>query len=162
MKLVQLRSLIFAALFPLLGFVIASGQTPAPASETWTSVRSKNFFLLGDASEKEIRHAAERLEQFREAFRQLIPQLKVESPIPTNVVVFTTDLPSRTFQPRRPARSTDDGIAGVFQAGDDVNYITISPTDGRSDPYTTVFHEYVHFVFDTNFGHGRMPTWLNE
>lgn len=38
----------------------------ASAKENWTSVRSQNFLLIGNASEKEIRQVGMRLEQFRQ------------------------------------------------------------------------------------------------
>jgi hypothetical protein len=56
------RLLLLFALICLLAAAHA-----APAKDTWTSVRSKNFYLVGNASEKEIRQVATRLEQFRTA-----------------------------------------------------------------------------------------------
>src|SRR5260370_40882255 len=44
--------------------LIASTDRPVSAKDTWTSLRSKNFLLIGNASEKEIRQVGIRLEQF--------------------------------------------------------------------------------------------------
>src|SRR3989441_9935222 len=60
----------------------------AEAKDTWTSVRSQNFFLVGNASEKEIRQVATRLEQFRDVFIRLFSGARFTSPVPTTVIVF--------------------------------------------------------------------------
>ena len=136
---------------------------PAQVPQGWTNVRSKNFNLIGDAGEDEIRTAAKRLEEFRSAMGQLLPTLKLESPgVPTNVVIFRNAASYRPFKPKRADGSVDDHIVGYFQAGDDANYITLSPADARADGYGTIFHEYVHFLISENFDPDGVPPWLNE
>ncbi len=78
------QSLTFIALF-----LIAFSFLPATVSakDEWLRVRSKNFNLVGNATEKDIRKVATKLEQFRETFRQLVTQSNLNSSIPTNVVV---------------------------------------------------------------------------
>ena len=46
------------------------------AKDSWTSVRTKNFFLIGNAGEKDIRKVATRLEQFRDVFVRLFPNAR--------------------------------------------------------------------------------------
>lgn len=132
------------------------------AKDTWVNVRSKNFFLIGNASEKGIRQVATKLEQFRETFRLLFPKAKFNQTVQTNVVVFKNDSSYRPFKPKRADGKPDDGIAGYFQPGEDVNYITLSAGGEKEDVYGTIFHEYVHFLLDTNFGKGDVPPWFNE
>ena len=134
----------------------------AAAKDVWTQVRSKNFFLIGNASEKEIRKVGTRLEQFRETFRLLFTNTKVTAAIPTTVVVFKSDSSYRAFKPKRADGKIDNFIAGYFQSGDDVNYITLSTGGADADMYGTIFHEYVHFIMDTNFGKSDVPPWFNE
>ena len=55
MKLLPLR--LAAALFALLTI-----SSTVAAKDEWVQVRSKNFFLVGNASEKDIRKVATRLE----------------------------------------------------------------------------------------------------
>lgn len=148
------------ALFVLLLFVFSAGSVAA--KDEWTQVRSKNFNLIGNSSEKDIRKVATKLEQFRETFRQLFSQMSLHSPIPTNVVVFKNDGAYKPFKPKRADGKIDNFVAGYFQPGEDVNYITLS-TDGEpADLYGTIFHEYVHFIIDTNFGKSEVPPWFNE
>ncbi|HEY0462215.1 MAG TPA: tetratricopeptide repeat protein [Pyrinomonadaceae bacterium] len=132
------------------------------AKDAWVNVRSKNFFLIGNASEKEIRQIATKLEQFRETFRLVFPRAKFNRTIQTNVVVFKSDSAYRPFKPKRADGKPDDGIAGYFQPGDDLNYITLSTEGEKADTFNTIFHEYVHFLLDTNFGKSEVPPWFNE
>jgi len=126
------------------------------AKDTWTSVRSKNFLLLGNASEKDIRQVGVRLEQFREVFSRLFTTLSVNSPVPTTVVVFKND---DSYRPFKPSENT----AGYFQPGPDVNYITLKLAKelrSEQDPFTIIFHEYTHLLVRNTSG--NVPTWLNE
>jgi len=133
----------------------------AAAKDVWTSVRSKNFSLVGNASEKEIRQVATRLEQFRYVFRQLFPAANFDSPVPTTVVVFKNDGAYKPFKPVVDGKVSD--VAGYFQPGEDVNYITLTPPrSGAEDPYRTIYHEYIHLLVADTLGAGAMPPWFNE
>jgi tetratricopeptide (TPR) repeat protein len=142
--------------------LIFTVSTPSFAKDTWINVRSKNFFLIGNASEKEIRQVATKLEQFRETFRLLFPKANFNQTIQTNVVVFKSDSAYRPFKPKLANGKPDDGIAGYFQPGEDINYITLSTGGEKEDTYNTIFHEYVHYLLDTNFGKSVIPPWFNE
>jgi tetratricopeptide (TPR) repeat protein len=160
----------FSFLTPLLllflACVISFAPVATPAQlkskNNWTSVRSKNFFLIGDASEKDIRGVATKLEQFRETFRQLFPRAKFNQTIQTNVVVFKNSSSYKPFKPKRADGKADEWLAGYFQPGEDVNYITLSTEGEKEDTYNVIFHEYVHYLLDTNFGKSEVPPWFNE
>ena len=145
-------ALVFIFLLPVSAF----------AKDEWTQVRSRNFNLVGNASEKDIRKVATRLEQFRETFRLLFSQVNFTAPIATNVVVFKSAGAYKPFLPKRADGKTDTGIAGYFQPGEDVNYITLSTEGEDDDTFGTIFHEYVHFMVNTNFGKSEVPPWFNE
>ncbi len=134
----------------------------APAKGEWIGVRSKNFYLIGDAGEKEIRAAAERLEQFREAFKLLFPRASFDASIDTNVIVFKDKKAYTPFKPKLADGKPDEEISGYFQPGEDVNYITLSAEGPEESTYGTIFHEYVHFLIDTHFGKSQVPPWFNE
>jgi predicted Zn-dependent protease len=126
------------------------------AKDTWISVRSKNFQLIGNANEKEIRRVGLRLEQFREVFSRLFTSMNVNSPVPTTVIVFKSD---ESYRPFKPNAST----AGYFQPGADVNYITLrlgGDINSEQDPYNIIFHEYTHLLVKNTSG--NVPTWFNE
>src|SRR6266446_4354107 len=142
--------IFFAALF----FTLAM-QTPALAKDNWMSVRSKNFFLVGNASEKDIRQVANRLEQFRQIFALVFPKANFTSPVPTTVIVFKSDSSYKPFKP-------NPNVAGYFQPGEDVNYITLTSERYSDDnPFAVIFHEYTHLLIENTMGH-TVPLWFNE
>ncbi|HXD34138.1 MAG TPA: tetratricopeptide repeat protein [Pyrinomonadaceae bacterium] len=137
----------------ILILLLMAGQAVV-AKDAWVSVRSKNFFLIGNASEKEIRQVAERLEQFREVASHLFAQANLNSPIPTRVVVFKND---NSYRPFKPNAHT----AGYFQPGPDVNYITLKTEVGDDqNPFGVIFHEYMHLLINNTSA--NVPTWFNE
>lgn len=126
----------------------------ASAKDNWISVKSKNFLLIGNATEKQIKQVAGRLEQFREVFSHLFPGAVLSTPVPTTVIVFKND---SSYAPFKPNSNT----AGYFQAGDDVNYITLTAESrGQQDPFDVIFHEYTHLMVNNTLG--NVPTWFNE
>ncbi len=136
--------------------LLATVSLPAPvaAKDTWVSVRTKNFFLLGNAGEKDIKRVGLKLEQFREAFTRLFPTVRFNTPVPTTVIVFKSDDAYRPFKPM-------PNIAGYFQPGPDVNYITLTTeTRGEQDPFTIIFHEYTHLLVENTLEDA--PVWFNE
>lgn len=145
----------------VLSFVFAASRG-VEAKDEWLRVRSKNFNLVGNASEKDIRKVATRMEQFRETFRLLFRGINVSSPIPTNVVVFKNESAFKFFLPRRGDGKADTGIAGYFQSGQDANFIAVSTEREDADTFGTIYHEYVHFMIDTTFGKWDVPPWFNE
>ncbi len=151
----SLVALLFAA------FLVCSPSVVS-AKDDWLQVRSKNFLLIGNATEKDIRKVATKLEQFRETFRLLFRTMNVSASVPTNVVVFKSDSSYRPFKPKRGDGKIDNFVAGYFQPGPDVNYITLSTEGTDADMFGTVFHEYVHFIINTNFGRSEVPSWFNE
>lgn len=141
--------------------LIKSPIAPPIAKETWLQIKSKNFTLVGNASEKEIRGVALRLEQFRNALTLLLPKAKFDSSEPTVVVVFKND---GAFKPYKPLyNGKPANVAGVFQPGEGINYITLTPVrrgGGAENPYGTIFHELVHLMIENSSA--SLPTWINE
>src|SRR3954451_22626667 len=144
------RALTAACFIVLLSTMVA----PAHAPERWTTVQSKNFFLIGNAGDKDIRQVAQRLEQFREVATRLFTNDNVHTPVPTRVIVFRNDNAYRPFK-------TNASTTGYFQPGLDVNYITLEvETSSGTDPLSVIFHEYTHLL--VNNTKAKVPTWFNE
>jgi len=149
-----MKRFIFPLAVSLCLLVVVSQNTTVSAKDTWVSVRTKNFFMLGNASEKDIRKVGLRLEQFREVFTKLFPKLKFNTPVPTTVIVFKSD---SSYAPFKPHANT----AGYFQPGSDVNYITLTTeVRGEQDPFNVIFHEYTHLLVENSFENA--PVWFNE
>ncbi|MFT3745030.1 MAG: tetratricopeptide repeat protein [Pyrinomonadaceae bacterium] len=156
MRLFRLLSIAIVPTFLALSISVRAADTSG-----WIQVRSKNFYLIGNAPEKEIRKVGTKLEQFRESFRLLFASANLDSQVPTNVVVFKNNASYSPFKPRRSDGRIDDEIAGYFQSGEDVNYITFAVGGNEKDTYGTIFHEYVHFIINANFK-PEIPQWFNE
>src|SRR5262249_31101405 len=134
--------------------LVVSQHTTVVAKDTWVSVRTKNFLMLGNASEKEIKNVGLKLEQFREAFTNMLPSIRFNTPVPTTVIVFKSDSSYAPFK-------SSPNIAGYFQPGQDVNYITLTTeVRGQQDPFTVIFHEYTHLLVNNTFANA--PVWFNE
>jgi tetratricopeptide (TPR) repeat protein len=145
----------------LLSLSLASTSQPAHAGvDGWIRVRSRNFLLVGNATELEIRLIAARLEQFREVFKRLLPVVDVDDSLSrTTVLVFRDDVAYRPFEPLYQGQPND--AVGYFLSSHDANYITLSAdpqhTRGADD---LAVHEYVHLFVNNSFG--RIPLWLGE
>ena len=129
----------------------------ASAADIWLRVETANFEVVGNAAETDIRGVADRLERFREAISKVI-SVKPNA-VKTRVVVFKDDASFRPFKPKRADGTPDDLVAGLFQPGEDVNYIAI-PAGGAD--LSTIYHEYTHDVLNASFGRTEIPAWLNE
>lgn len=152
-SLLNPRSRFFAITAGIL-LCLATSST-VQAKDNWTSVRSQNFQLVGNASEKDIRLVANRLEQFRTVFALLFPAMKLNSPVPTTVIVFKSDSSYKPFK-------VNPNITGYFQPGEDVNYITLTSENSSADqPFRIIFHEYVHLLVENTMG-PTVPLWFNE
>lgn len=143
----------FTQTLALVAFIFALAPLErASAKDVWISVRSKNFHLVGNASEKDIRRIGVQLEQFRDVLSRLIANVKAVSSAPVTVVVFKSD---DSFKPFRPKSA-----AAYFQSGEDVNYIALTSEQRDEHPYAAIFHEYVHFLIKNNTE--NVPLWFNE
>jgi tetratricopeptide (TPR) repeat protein len=136
----------------LVGLSVAFSAPAVHAKDNWIVVRTPNFNLVGNASEKDVRLVATRLEQFRDVFTRLFPLAKFNSPVPTTVLVFKSMSSYKPFM--------IPGTAGYFQKGEDVNYITLTTELGAQNPFGVIYHEYVHLLIDNTAG--NVPVWFNE
>jgi hypothetical protein len=162
MKRLYPRLLLFALLAALAAVLSRGARVEGggqAASGAWLSVRSQNFLVEGEARERDLRRVASRLEEYRAAFSRLLPDEHFDSGVPTAVVVFPDDSTYAPFKPLLAGR-TAPNVAGYFQPGADVNYITIVlDPDSARDP-ATLLHEYTHLLIDNHFR--AAPLWLKE
>jgi len=127
--------------------------------EGWTRVQSKNFLIIGNASERDIRKVAAHLEQFREAFLRLLPVVHFDSSVPLTVIVFKDDEAYAPFEPLYNGQPA--GVAGFFQSSPDVDYITLSVDRKQMRRLGALAsHEYVHLLVRNSFNNA--PLWFNE
>ncbi|MCA1567522.1 MAG: DUF1570 domain-containing protein [Acidobacteria bacterium] len=126
----------------------------------WINVKSENFVVISNAGEAEARQAAARLEELRAIFSRLQAQDGFDVSIPVTVILFQNDGDYEFFKPTYGGDLRRD-VAGYFQFGPDVNYITLSRNVGYGrDPLSVLFHEYVHALVRNNYA--GAPVWFNE
>lgn len=154
--------IVFSALLLLCASTLAPRFVAAAETDVWISIESKNFRLVGNAPEKDLRQTAARLEQFRCVFAALFADLNFASPIPTTVFVFKDKASFQPFQPLNDDGTARDFVSGYFVPGKNVNYIALSTADVKNPAFPTIFHEYTHFLIDNNLGRTNVPPWFNE
>ena len=154
--------------FLILSALTAALASPAPPrasaarGETfgWVSVRSQNFTVVGEAREKDLRRVAVRLEEFRAALARLLPEGPKDAGAPTTVIVFRDDAAYQPFKPVLGGQ-TASYVAGYFQPGAEVNYITLALDSDWSRGYaSTLQHEHTHLLVNNYFP--AAPLWLKE
>ena len=131
---------------------VVSQYTTVASKDIWVAVRTKNFLLVGNASEKDIKLVGVKLEQFREVFTRFFPNTKFKTPVPTTVMVFKNASSYAPFKIREQS-------SGHFQSGQDVNYIALT-ADIKGDGFSVIFHEFTHLLVNNNFK--NVPVWFNE
>ena len=146
----KMKRLLLAGLVALL----LLRPFPTRAADKWTRVQSKNFTLVGNATENQIREIAEGLEVFRTAFSRFF-RLREGSSVATTVLVFRSDAAFKPFKPLYQGKPAN--LAGFFQPGPDMKFIALA-----ADMQTprVIYHEYVHRLMSDNMG--RQPPWFQE
>ena len=153
--------LVFAfvgLLLPQSSAVNSRPVSAVPGAEGWLRVRTRNFTLIGNASEKDIRQAGSKLEQFRAAVTRLLTADAQRQNLPVTVIVFKGDSDFQPFKPLYQGNPAD--VSGYFQTSDDQAYIALAADGQQTDPYRIIFHEYSHLL--TGDRRGRLPVWVSE
>jgi hypothetical protein len=142
----------------LLCILVLLGSWTAVGADKWFRVESKNFVLVGNAGEKDIRKIATQLEQFRLTFSKIFTNLEFHSSVPTVVLVFKNNNAFRAYKPLYQGKPME--LDGFFQSGLDINFIALTSEFRENFPFATVFHEYIHFL--TKDLISKLPVWVGE
>jgi tetratricopeptide (TPR) repeat protein len=151
------KALAYLARFCCLLVAVHCSLPAVEGKDIWTKVRSNNFLLVGNASEKQINEVAVRLEQFREGFG-FLTGFRSKPGVATTVIVFKSNDSFDPFKPIYQGRPSN--VAGYFQSGEDVNYITLTTEQLENDPFQIIFHEYVHLLLHNTVR--NVPPWFDE
>ncbi|MFN8008320.1 MAG: tetratricopeptide repeat protein [Terriglobia bacterium] len=127
------------------------------AKDNWMSLQTRNFLLVGNTSEGNLRNVAMKFEQFRDTFSRLF-KMPPEPPYPGTVIVFKNESSFRPFKPLYQGKPMN--VGGFYAAGPDVNYIALCLETSNDNPYHVIYHEYVHQLL--NGFKVKYPLWLNE
>jgi len=127
-------------------------------NDRWIEVRTANFTIVSNASEKMTKTAGADLEQLRAVLRTLFGGMEFSSPVPTTIFVF--DQP-KSFAPYGLFYNGKiKELGGYFSAGPLANNVAIVGNQYGTDVSSTIYHEYLHSLLRTN--RAELPLWLNE
>ena len=149
-----MRTLISTVLFVLVALPATAANTPQ-----WVEIRSPHFVILTDTNEKQGRKIAGQFERMRSLFQTVLPYAAGDAGIPITVLALKD---RKGFQSLVPASYLAKGsldLAGFFMRTPDRNYILLRLDTEGPHPYSTVYHEYTHFILRKA---EWIPLWLNE
>lgn len=154
-----IRTVLAAVLLTFSGNVQAATDHRLPnAKDRWIQVRTANFTIYSNGSERTTRLAGSNLEELRAVLRSLFGGMTFTSPVPTYIFVF--DHP-KSFSPYSLLyQGREKELGGYFNPGRFANHVAIVANRYGSDVSSTIYHEYVHYVLSTN--QAELPLWLNE
>ena len=128
-------------------------------SRDWKRLRTPSLTVVGNAGAGELRRVATEIERFRLALGAFAPAMRLDSPLPTTVVVFSDDRAFMPFKPRERGRPMPF-VAGYFSPLPEEHRIVMSGTGRREFTFYVIFHEYTHLLVNQNVR--RLPLWLHE
>jgi hypothetical protein len=132
----------------------------APKSENWLELRSAHFIMLTSGSEQQARHAADRFERIRAAFRSAFLSMQVD---PGSPIVVLSVRDAKSFRSLEPEAYLGKGqleLAGPFLRTPEKNYVLLRLDTGGDHPYSIVYHEYTHLL--SSKAEEWMPHWLDD
>ena len=128
-------------------------------SRDWKRLRTPSLTVVGNAGAGELRRVATEIERFRLALGAFAPGMRLDSPLPTTVVVFSDNRAFMPFKPRERGRLMPF-VAGYFIPLPEEHRIVMSGTGRREFTFYVIFHGYTHLLVDQNVR--RLPLWLHE
>jgi tetratricopeptide (TPR) repeat protein len=160
------RRCFFTAVPPMLSIILL-GAVPAPVAASagdvregsgWRRLAGAGFSVVGTASDGDLRKVRQEIQLFRDSLRALFPSLRLDGPVPLNIVVFKDDRAFTPFKPRSRGKPLDN-VAGYFSVHPERTVIVMAPSSSEFT-YRIIFHEYTHYLVHLNMR--RVPLWLNE
>src|ERR1700760_2082129 len=131
---------ILASLALSLLATTALGIEPPREKERWTTLTIDELTIYSNASDFTTRNVASGLVRLRDP-RAIVTKLKVRSPLPTRVYVFSDP---RGFAPYcEAAIGRSNQLSGLFLSNSDGNHVLLDGSAPRID--RVVYHELTHY-----------------
>jgi tetratricopeptide (TPR) repeat protein len=141
-------------------------STDMTAADQWIEVKSANFTVVSNASERGTRTLVWQLEQVRSAIAALWAWARVDLNKPLSVIAVKDEASMRALAPKYWEERRAVRPASVWISGADQHYLTIRTDVQVEDrdninPHITAYFSYVGLVmgqsFDRNF-----PLWFTR
>jgi tetratricopeptide (TPR) repeat protein len=130
------------------------------SADHWLEVTTPHFVILTDASEKQGRHVASQFERMRTVFQALMPAASDSAGSPIVVLALKDKKAFQSLEPEAYLAKGQLDLAGLFMQAPDKNYILLRLDAEGEHPFSTVYHEYTHFMMRK--ASEWLPLWLNE
>ena len=96
----------------------------------------------------------------RTVFHILMPSASDDAAAPITVVALKDRTSFRTLEPEAYLGKGMLDLAGLFLRAPDKNYVLMRLDTEGEHPYSTVYHEYTHYMLRK--AESWIPVWLNE
>lgn len=152
-----------ARFFPCLTLALASFliiPNRVSAADNWIEVRSPHFTVDTNAGEKEARKIADQFEQIRQMFHSAFATMRVDPGQPIVIVAAKNENTMKLFLPEEFEVKGHIHHAGLYQPGEDKDYVVMRLDSEGENPFHTLYHEYTHALMRLNFT--GLPLWLDE
>ena len=130
----------------------------ADSAPVWLQVTTPHFTVVTDAPEKQARHIAGQFERMQVVFDKVLPASHSDSTGPIVVLALKNKRDFQTVEPAEYLAKDTLDLSGLFLQSGDRCYILLRLDAGVTHPYSTIYHEYTHYITR----HARLPLWLSE
>src|SRR5712664_1994950 len=156
----MLKSRLLSLSCILFAFVLFLPLFSAVAADNWIELRSPHFIVNSNAGEKEARKVADQFEQIRRMFQSAFSALRVDPAQPIIIVAAKNENTIKLFLPEEWEVKGHIHHTGMYQPGQDKDYVVLRLDSEGDNPFHILYHEYTHALLRLNFS--NLPIWLNE
>jgi hypothetical protein len=136
--------------------LILLSAAPATARVRWHRAETPHFIIYGEVSERDMREAAQTLEQFDASLRTIWSLSNDPSPVKLEVYLLDSDDRLREVDP-----STAEWVAGFYTPQPELIAAFATYDDRGLAGREILFHEYAHHFMSENLP-GAYPAWFVE
>lgn len=142
----------------LCPWAVLCPRAHAAAAPVWIEVTTPHFTVISDAGEKQARHVAGQFERMQAVFHKILPAMQSDTGSPIVVLAVKNRRDFQALEPAAYLSKNSLDLAGLFMQSSDRNYILVRLDAEGEHPFSTVYHEYTHYI--TRYA--NLPVWLNE
>jgi TonB family protein len=157
-----LRSISLATIF--IGFLTTYGVSVTANSQTWIEVRSPNFIVVTNSTDKQARRIGSQFELIRAVFLDYFGKNSSFSGPPINILAAKDEQTLRPLLPEFWGNKNSIHPAGVYVTGLDTSFVAlrldVNIYGSTDEPCETVYHEYVHHLM--RHLRSQLPLWMVE
>jgi TonB family protein len=140
--------------------VILLAASAGAQTDAWLEVRTPNFDVITNSTQKESLHVALQFERMRSVFHRLFPDANLDTAAPIVVLAVQDKQNVRALEPEIYLGNGQLNLAGLYLRLPEANYVLVWLNAPGLHPFSPVYHEYAHFV-QSRSGEW-MPLWLSE